>query len=226
MAPPASYELKLHSVYHVGLRADFVGYLEAMQRLEEVVQGINVREQLTESNLRNMAALIAEQEADPQDLEDSEDAHSAADTLVPRYVADSFSKWTASKERVVIDLGRLKTSYPVMGELLLERESVPNLVAMERVNAVFKELQSIECRKIGTVDPPTYIPLLISVLEGLNAMEHSKIDTIHLNDIDNVYAFVANFEKLQSAICKQSWKIEHAVSSLTISRCRSCCDQK
>merc|ERR1712087_922644 len=86
---------------------------------------------------------------------------------IPQYIFEAFSKWTASKESVVLDIRKLNKSYPALTGLLLEKESVCNLVAMERVNAVFRWLLSIECRKIGKVNPPTYIPLLIAVLEVL-----------------------------------------------------------
>lgn len=235
MSPPAALVLNLQSVYHMASSRDYRPYLDAMRRLEEVVQGINVRGTVTESDLKFMTMLM-EMEPDGNG------------NKVPFYVMQSFQLWTASKKKVVLDIGRLNHSYPAMKRILMEKESVCNLVALDRVSAVFRECESIECRHIGRVDVPTYIPLLISILEKLNEVD-TILDTIHLNNvcplssplehslillvrfvwninniqIDNAYAFAANFKKVQSAICKQHWKIEHEVTSLIISRCRSSC---
>merc|ERR1712079_89644 len=184
-----------------------------MQRLEEVVQGINIRDQLTESNLRNIKSLM-------------NIGKKPSSEIAPPLMRESFMKWTASKEIVVIDIALLNESYPEMKGMLLENENISNLIALERVNAVFCGMAAIECRHIGTVDVHAYIPLLLSILEKLNEADNKVLDTIYLKDIDNAYAFAANFEKLQTAICRQHWKIRHEVSALIITRCRNCTDSE
>merc|ERR1712217_565687 len=165
MSPPASYVMRLQSVYDMALGCDYVEYLEAMQRLEEVVQGINVRDQLTESNLRNIKSLM------------NIDKKSSSE-IAPPLMRESFMKWTASKEIVVIDIALLNESYPEMKGMLLENENISNLIALERVNAVFCGMAAIECRHIGTVDVHAYIPLLLSILEKLNEADNKVLDTI------------------------------------------------
>ena len=54
-----------------------------------------------------------------------------------------------------------------------------------------------------------------------------QLTTIYLKGISNSYTFAANFVKLQSAICKQMWKMDRkGGDALIIQRCQECANSK
>lgn len=180
---------------------------EALRAAESVVKGVYDPELSSDSMLmiaEMIGIVLSESNRSPMNEKTA---------TYSEHEMSSFQRWTKSVDEVTLN----KMYHDELCQsLLTQHDRVRNLYAFDRLNAVFQNVQRIECHHTGWVST-YFLELLLEILERIQCLEFSKLNAIHLHDINNIGS-LSDFSKYQTLFELKSWKIEKGVSSLTLTR--------
>ena len=132
----------------------------------------------------------------------------------PDHMIKPFMRWTNKIRDVKLN----KMYYAEICQyLLVDHKRVKNLYAFDKINQVFKNVETIESYHTGWINK-FYLELLLKILDNIRYLEYSKLHKIYLNDINNMGSMDNDIDKYKLLFRQKNWDIQKGVSNLIVSR--------
>eukprot|EP01083_Nonionella_stella_P240223 839977_1 len=208
--------LQFVSIRNLDTNENYQVFIRAMTILEQIIKGYKVNVKLSSLDVVIIKHLL-EYSLTPTATATTNEIQTDHKQF-PEYILKTFTKWKNRRSRVHINLKYLDNASARLSKIFVVQSSDTNgcLLCLDKINAIFQNIDEIECEETGVVSS-AFIMTLLEMVDKINAIESSKLDLIEFCDIKNMSELKA-FEKYQSLFQQKNWTIEKSKISLTLSK--------